>query len=83
MNSTNNDKTRGTNSDESLQKDLQFKVSSRCNYAQCVGVARSSNGDVVVQDTKNSSQKPLTFTAEEWKAFVAGVKNGEFEAESL
>ena len=33
----------------------------------------------MVRDTKDRAQQALTFTDEEWVAFVAGVKAGEFD----
>lgn len=61
---------------EKLQKS-QFITSSLCGSGACVGVARLDNL-VAVQDMKDPSQRMLTFTKEEWQAFVAGVKNDEF-----
>ena len=57
---------------------IEFRVSSYCSYGNCVEVGRSADG-VVVRDTKDRVQQPLTFTDEEWAAFVAGVKAGEFD----
>jgi hypothetical protein len=59
---------------------IEFRTSSFCNRGSCVEVGRSSDGTFLVRDTKNREQGPLAFTREEWAAFVAGVKNGEFEA---
>jgi hypothetical protein len=61
----------------------EFKISSFCNFGGCVEVGRSPEGDVMVRDTKNRTQTPLTFTDEEWVAFVAGVKAGEFDVDGL
>ena len=59
---------------------LQYKVSSFCNYGNCVEVGRSPEGPVVVRDSKDPERRTsLVFTPEEWTAFVAGVKNGEFD----
>ena len=35
----------------------------------------------LVRDSKNPQQKALTFTRDEWIAFVAGVQAGEFRFE--
>ena len=60
-------------------KDLDFKVSGWCkNRRNCVSVAVKSHG-VAVRDTKDPSKTTLKFTQSEWKAFVKGVKNGEFD----
>lgn len=58
---------------------IEFRVSSHCSYGNCVEVGRSADGVVVVRDTKDRGQPPLAFTDEEWAAFVAGVKAGEFD----
>lgn len=44
----------------------------------CVAVAYHPSGAVVLADTKLNleDQVPLHFTAEEWVAFVAGVREG-------
>ena len=59
---------------------IEFRVSSFCSFGNCVEVGRSPEGSVVVRDTKDRTQQPLTFTDEEWTAFVAGVKAGEFDS---
>ena len=53
-------------------------TSSFCTDGGCVGIAEVS-GHVVVVDTKDADLPHLRFTREEWAAFVAGVKNGEFD----
>lgn len=55
-----------------------FKISSFCNFGGCVEVGRTPEGAVLVRDTKDRAQQ-LSFTDEEWTAFVAGVKAGEFD----
>ena len=57
----------------------EFRVSSFCSYGNCVEVGRSDDGAVLVRDTKDRAQHALAFTDEEWAAFVAGVKAGEFD----
>jgi hypothetical protein len=59
---------------------IEFRTSSFCNLGNCVEVGRSPEGSVVVRDSKDPERRAsLVFTAEEWWAFVAGVKNGEFD----
>ena len=49
----------------------------------CVEVAHSA-GLIGVRDTKAHGAGPiLEFTEPEWRAFVAGVRGGEFEYEHL
>ena len=57
---------------------IDFTVSSFCSLGGCVEVGRTADGTVLVRDTKDRAQA-LTFTDEEWVAFVAGVKAGEFD----
>ena len=46
-----------------------------------VGIGRGTyQGFVGVRDSKNPAGAVLAFTPEEWKAFVAGAKDGEFDA---
>jgi Domain of unknown function (DUF397) len=56
-----------------------FKTSSFCSLGNCVEVGRTDEGAVLVRDTKDRAQEALSFTVEEWSAFVAGVKAGEFD----
>jgi Domain of unknown function (DUF397) len=57
----------------------EFRVSSYCSYGSCVEVGRTPDGVVLVRDTKDRTQPALAFTDDEWAAFVAGVKAGEFD----
>jgi hypothetical protein len=58
---------------------IEFRISSFCSYGGCVEVGRSDDGAVLVRDTKDRARPTLFFTDEEWTAFVAGVKAGEFD----
>jgi hypothetical protein len=44
----------------------------------CVEIAALPDGSRAVRDTKDRSRPAVLFTADEWRAFVAGVKAGEF-----
>jgi hypothetical protein len=44
----------------------------------CVEVA-FVGGAIAVRDSKNPQKGTLIFTPEEWDAFVAGTKDGEFD----
>ncbi|GAA4543552.1 DUF397 domain-containing protein [Pseudonocardia xishanensis] len=57
---------------------IEYRVSSFCSAGNCVAVGRTAEG-YAVADTKDGSARPLEFTVDEWAAFVAGVKNGEFD----
>ena len=54
-----------------------WRKSSRCGTSSCVEVARVG-GRFLVRDSKNPHGAVLTFTEEEWAAFVEGVAAGEF-----
>ena len=57
-----------------------FKKSTMCNNTPvwCVEVAHK-DCEVAVRDSKNSKKQMLIFSNDEWKAFVEGVKKGEFD----
>ena len=55
-----------------------YRTSSYCSMGNCVEVGRSADGVVLVRDTKDRALQ-LAFTDDEWGAFVAGVKAGEFD----
>ena len=54
--------------------------SSYCSGGNCPAVAYDpTTGRVLVRDTKLGADSPvLSFTAAEWAAFVAGVKDDQF-----
>jgi hypothetical protein len=56
------------------------KSSRSAGNAQCVEAAALAGGGIAVRDSKDPDGPVLVFTAEEWSAFVAGVKGGEFDA---
>jgi hypothetical protein len=57
--------------------EVGFRKSSSCGNHTCVEVAVSD--EVVVRDSKDPNGPVLTFSHDEWYAFIAGVKNGEFD----
>ncbi|HSX06500.1 MAG TPA: DUF397 domain-containing protein [Candidatus Saccharimonadia bacterium] len=59
-----------------------FESSYSNGNGACVVVGRDSKGNTVVGDSKDLSQGLLRYTPREWKAFVAGVKSGEFDTEN-
>lgn len=52
-------------------------ISSFCSGGACVKVTFLPSGAVVVSNTNASGG--VAFTPEEWDAFVAGTKAGEFD----
>ena len=55
-----------------------WRKSSRSGTNGCVEVALDP-AEVAVRDSKDPSGPVLHFNANEWEAFLAGVRNGEFE----
>jgi hypothetical protein len=49
------------------------------NGGDCVEVAVNLPGIVAVRDTKDRAGGALVFTDREWRAFLVGVRNGEFD----
>lgn len=58
-----------------------FRKSSLSGTGNCVTVAKRSDGSVQVRDTKDVTEQTLTYTKDEWLAFIGGVKLGEFDLE--
>lgn len=58
--------------------DFDWRISSLCDSGACVGVARQGES-VLVGNTSDPEVPVSRFTRQEWRAFVAGVKLGEFD----
>ncbi|MEU4622490.1 DUF397 domain-containing protein [Actinoplanes sp. NPDC023801] len=54
-----------------------WRKSSRCGTSTCVEVAKVEE-QYLIRDSKNPEAAALSFTQEEWDAFVEGVAAGEF-----
>lgn len=63
-----------------LGKPEGFRKSSHSGAANpaCVEVGFVT-AEVLLRDSKHQDGPVLRFTPDEWNAFVAGVKNGEFD----
>ncbi|WP_322768968.1 DUF397 domain-containing protein [Frankia sp. Cr1] len=59
---------------------LPWSTSSYSNGAggMCVEVAKVSTG-VLVRDSNNRAGVVMPFSKEEWRAFLDGAKDGEFD----
>jgi hypothetical protein len=53
--------------------------SRACSSDGCVEVAHLADGSVAIRDSKNTNLPAHVFDREEWAAFIAGVRNGEFD----
>ncbi|AGZ38691.1 DUF397 domain-containing protein [Actinoplanes friuliensis] len=60
--------------------DAGWRKSSLCGSGACVEVAKVGD-EYLIRDSKDPGMTPLTFTQDEWLAFEAGVKAGEFRFE--
>ncbi len=58
----------------------QWRKSSFSNDIEfeCVEVADLGDGAVALRDSTDHTREPLRFTAREWAAFTAGVRDGQF-----
>ena len=56
----------------------KWRKSSFSQNGDCVETAFSA-GRVLVRDSKRPDESVLAFTSSEWSAFLAGVRNGEFD----
>jgi hypothetical protein len=55
-----------------------WRISSACDGGTCIGVARQ--GDFIIIGNTGSPQDGVSrFTRQEWEAFLAGVKLGDFD----
>lgn len=60
-------------------RNARWRTSSHSYAANlCIEVAELPDGRRAVRDSKNRSGPALTFSADQWAAFTAGVRAGEF-----
>jgi hypothetical protein len=59
----------------------RWRKSSYSGNNGCVEVGLAGD-QVVVRDSKDRSGPALRFTPEEWRAFLAGARDGEFDLPS-
>jgi Domain of unknown function (DUF397) len=60
-------------------RDGKFRKASGSDTGGCVEVAALPGGGVQVRDTKNRPGGTQTYTDHEWRVFIAGAKDGEFD----
>lgn len=58
-----------------------WRKSTASGQSSCLEVARAGDGDgaVLLRDSKHPDGPRLRLTPSEWRAFVAGVRAGEFD----
>jgi hypothetical protein len=57
-----------------------IKSSLSFSNSNCVEVAGLSDGRIGVRHSKDAEGLVLQFTPGEWRAFLGGVRNGEFDS---
>ena len=57
---------------------ISWRTSKACDAGACVGVGRA-RGRVYVGNTSDPEGFAASFTRHEWRAFIIGVKAGEFD----
>jgi hypothetical protein len=58
-----------------------YWIKSSLSYANgnCVEVTSLPDGEIGVRNSRDSGGPVLSFTSDEWHAFLGGVRNGEFD----
>jgi hypothetical protein len=59
--------------------DIAWRKSTRSGAIECVEVAFVGADTVMLRDSKYPEGPRLTYTAGEWRAFIEGVRLGEFD----
>jgi hypothetical protein len=57
---------------------MPWVKSGRCETSSCVEVAFAGD-EVLVRSSADVASPTLRFTAAEWRAFVGGVRDGDFD----
>lgn len=68
------------NTEIDLSRAVWRKSTRSNNGGACVEVATNLPGIVAIRDSKDPAGTKLIFTPAEWRAFVDGVRGGEFGA---
>lgn len=58
---------------------MEWVQSSQCDTGACVQVAQYPQTKYVAIRNSDDPRTGIAFSPEEWAAFVAGVKRGEFD----
>lgn len=66
-------------SEQSLIGAVWHKSTRSSSNGDCVEVADNLPGVIAVRDSKDPAGGTLRFAPAEWKAFLSGVKEGEFD----
>jgi sulfatase maturation enzyme AslB (radical SAM superfamily) len=58
---------------------VAWRMSTLCDGGECVNTAVPLHEFIDVGDSKNTDGPVLDFTADQWRAFVGGIKGGVFD----
>lgn len=58
--------------------DIQWRTAVKSASSNCVQVARR-DANIMIADSKQPDGPVLSYTLEEWDAFLDGAKKGEFD----
>jgi hypothetical protein len=67
---------------EQVDRCLSWRKSSTSEETNCVEVAATSSA-VLIRSSRDRSGKVLAFSCTEWHAFLAAVRNNEFNIDVL
>jgi hypothetical protein len=59
--------------------EAEWIASRFCNNSACVQVAHLPGGMVAIRDSKDTTRPAHVFDRQEWAAFIAGAKAGDFD----
>ena len=59
--------------------DARWIRSRYCSTDGCVEVTHLPGGVVAIRDSKDVTKAPHVFDQQEWQAFIAGVRSGDFD----
>jgi hypothetical protein len=68
---------RGAGSKPPRMAEFSWRTAAACNGDHCVRVA-SAGDQIVIGDSKNPRGPVLTYSRDEWNAFVDGIVKGDF-----
>lgn len=63
--------------------EVSFHKASGCDTGACVEVSLINGKDVVLVRSTTAPENVVTFTADEWSAFIDGAKAGEFDLDQV
>jgi Domain of unknown function (DUF397) len=58
--------------------ELHWRVALACNGGECIQVA-PQGGEIIIGDSKKPNGPVLTYSRSEWRAFVDGIRQGDFD----